>query len=176
MDNTLGFLAITCTIKSFRHIIGVYGPDLFILPPPTDPERTHAKVQLPKTTTHMTHTRNVPTIAHWRTPPRNAPTSRDLHDGISGKWQAQHWTQQSVHMLIEQKIVLKLPRTGENELLPGKEGHTMSVTLVQAAAGDLKRRQGSTGGVSEVRDFYVGMVWGVPDASERTCNARMTKS
>ena len=77
-------------------------------------------------------------------------------------------------MLIEQKIVLKLPRTGENELLPGKEGHTMSVTLVQAAAGDLKRRQGSTGGVSEVAGCYVGMVWGVPDASERTCVARMT--
>ena len=104
----------------------------------------------------MTHTRNVPTIAHWRTPPRNAPTSRDLHDGISGKWQAQHWTQQSVHMLIEQKIVLKLPRTGENELLPGKEGHTMSATLVQAASGDLKRRQCSTGGVSEVRDAMWG--------------------
>ena len=85
VETTLGFWAKTCTIKSFRHIIGVYGPDLFTLPPPTDPERRHAKVQLQKTATHMTYTRNVPTIAHWRTSPRNAPTSRDLHDGIS--WQ-----------------------------------------------------------------------------------------
>ena len=73
-------------------------------------------------TTHQTHTQNVPKIAHRRTSPGNAQRSSDLHCETSNKNHAHHRAQKNKHVLVDQNIVLKLSKTGENELLTGEKG------------------------------------------------------
>ena len=146
----------------------------FPSPPPTDPERRHAKVQLQKTATHMTHTRNVPTIAHWRTSPRNAPTSRDLHDGIS--WQITSTALDAAECAHAHRAKNRpqTPKDGR-ERAPARQRRAHDEC--DACAGCLWRSEAAA-----MFDWwsvrgagcYVGMVWGVPDASKRTCVARMT--
>ena len=46
----------------------------------------------------------------------------DLYDGTSNKKYAHNRTQQSEFLLEEPKVIPKLPRTGENELLSGEKG------------------------------------------------------
>ena len=73
-------------------------------------------------TTYTTHTRTVAKIVHTRTSPRHALTSGDLYDGTSNKKYAHNRTQQSEFLLEEPKVIPKLPKTGENELLSGEKG------------------------------------------------------
>jgi len=82
----------------------------------------------------------------------HAPTPRALHNGNSAQQKAQRRTHKNMKMTRRAKIIVKVPKVGENEHLPGDKVGCEQQALRGATYGDLKGPTGSNAGVFEVRD------------------------